>query len=304
MKTAFLGTCGFYLGNLLAGLAVYTKQMWLLYLGYGVIGGCAIGICYISPVSALQKFFPDRRGLASGFAVCGFGAGSIAASPLQTALMGSVGVPLTFVILGSGYFVLMLIASAILRTPPPDYTVRGLTVEGVKVAMSTKRDLAPSQRPPPLLKMTLTQALRTRDYWLMFGMFFGNVVTGLVVLSRLASMVENLFDKPKAGYNSSTMVVSVNGGLNLAGRFFFSLLSDKIGRKTVYLISLCTQAIIVGCMDPILMNKPGTYWAFVILIWILSACYGCSFGVIPAFLADMFGPSNIGACHGVMLIGW
>ena len=118
-KMAFIGTCGYFLGNVLACVSVYLKQLWLMFVGYGVLGGASIGFAYITPIATLQKWFPDKRGMAGGFAVCGFGAGSIAASPLQVVLIEKVGLPLTFIVLGGTYFVVMTAACFILRAPPP-----------------------------------------------------------------------------------------------------------------------------------------------------------------------------------------
>ncbi|KAJ9071783.1 hypothetical protein DSO57_1033596 [Entomophthora muscae] len=271
-----LGSSLFLAGNLVTGLGLHLKQMWLVFLGYGVIGGFGLGLCYISPVSALQKWFPDKRGLGSGFAVCGFGAGSIVLALVPLPLSKQVGLALTFVILGLVFFVLMAGASLVLRTPPP----------GNKVAVHE-------------IEMTLLQSLQSREFGIMYFMFFANAVFGLVVISRLSNMVRLIFGRSAA---EASMVVSINGGFNLFGRLFFSVVSDFIGRKWCYLVMLTVQLIILGCFSAI--TESSSYRTFVGIIWVLTACYGGGFGVIPAFLTDMFGPSNIGACHGVILTAW
>jgi len=286
----------------------------------------------------LQKWFPDLRGLASGLAVCGFGAGSIAASPLQLLLIDKVGLSWTFVVLGSCYFVVMMACSVVLRVPPPDYTVNGLNSDReritpmvVKVFGSEKvdpvrqlvelpygstpqSDIVYASKDLPdkidtsratvvttrqLLKMTLIESLTCREYGLIYFMFFANAIAGLVFLSRLSPMVQALFHQSK---EVGALVVSINGGFNLAGRFLFGILSDRVGRKFCYLITLGTQSIILACMGVIMSTH--TYWAFLMTVWLMSSCYGATFSLIPAMLADMFGAKNIGACHGIVLTAW
>ncbi|ORX90693.1 MFS general substrate transporter [Basidiobolus meristosporus CBS 931.73] len=297
-KGALLSASLFYLGNLIAAMAIHFKQMWLLYIGYGIIGGFGLGLGYISPVSSLQKWFPDRRGLAAGFAVCGFGAGSIAIAKIPQPLKEVVGLPLTFVILGSCYFVCMGLAASVIRVPPPGYVVestkttevtQGEKVESVKVTMQEQ----------PTIKLTLIESIKSRDFILMYITFFSNAVFGLVVMSRLADMLTNLFGKSP---EDASTIVSINGGFNLFGRIFFSTISDYVGRKNCYLFMLTSQTIILIAFKSIITSN--TYWAFLLCMWILTACYGGGFGVIPAFLTDMYGASNIGACHGIILTAW
>ncbi|KAL7747422.1 hypothetical protein RI367_007176 [Sorochytrium milnesiophthora] len=327
-KAAVIGATLFLLGGFGAALAVYTAKLWLLYLMYGVIGGSGLGMSYISPVSALQKWFPDRRGLSAGFAVCGFGAGSIAAAPLQTMLIASVGVPRTFIILHSCYFVLMVLAATVLRAPPPNYVVAGLTQEGHAAiplpasALAADQDIrmpstaleylpdedmekagearmtaatAPATHPP----MTFGESARSRDFHLIYVMMLANCLAGLVMLSKLAGMVQDLFHKSA---DQASFVVSVNGGFNLLGRLGFSLLSDTLGRKTVFQIGLTIQVCVLASLPAIVATQ--NYTAFVAVIWLLTSAYGGGFGTIPAFLADMFGACNVGALHGLILTAW
>ncbi|KAK9765087.1 hypothetical protein K7432_006860 [Basidiobolus ranarum] len=297
-KGALLSTFLFFLGNMISALAIHFKQMWLLYIGYGIIGGFGLGLGYISPVSALQKWFPDRRGLAAGFAVCGFGAGSIAIAKIPDTLRAAVGLPLTFVILGSCYFICMTLAALVIRIPPPGYVVENGKVtevtqsekgESVKINVQTQ----------PTIKLTLIESIKSRDYVLLYMAFFANAIFGLVVISRLANMLKDLFGKSA---DEASTIVSINGGFNLFGRIFFSTISDYVGRKNCYLVMLTCQAVILIAFESIVTT--GTYWAFLLCIWVLTACYGGGFGVIPAFLTDMFGPTNIGACHGIILTAW
>ncbi|KAI9003409.1 major facilitator superfamily domain-containing protein [Hyaloraphidium curvatum] len=363
---AFLGLSMYYIGQLLAAVATVTKQLWLLYIGYGIIGGAGLGVAYISPVSPLQKWFPDWRGLASGLAVAGFGAGSIIAPFGQNALIqANGGNPwLAFVVLGSVYWVISMTCALVLRIPPPGYTVKGMTVDTIKGAdaalksdatkaadaaaaeaavagpkeettttlveaaalsnnaaeaevaqVAAKVDIeAPAPAPAAgdikvetkartpieiLQSMSLIDAATSFEYRLMYIMLFGNLMLGLTTISKLQDMCKNQFGRSPT---EAATINSINSVFNLGGRVGFSLLSDKIGRKSVYLITLGSQAIILGFL-PLVFNNL-VYWAFLLCIFIVSAAYGSGFGVIPAFLADMFGAKNVGATHGIILTTW
>lgn len=310
--TCTLGTCLFFAGNLTTALALHLRQIWLVYIGYGLIAGFGLGVCYISPVSALQKWFPDKRGLAGGFAVCGFGAGSIVISKVQLPLIDLLGLPLTFVTLGSIYFILMIISACVLRTPPPNYSLGG----------QSSQPLAETKTPSPLqssttepmkelemrekegqvkepVEMTLVEAITSTDFRLIMIMFASNIIFGLVLVSRLSNIITDVFGKTA---EEASTIVSINGGFNLGGRLLVSVTSDYVGRKNCYFLMLTTQAIILGCFST--MTFSSAYTAFVITMWIATGCYGAGFGVIPAFLADKFGTKNIGACHGIVLTGW
>jgi len=379
---AFLGLSLYYIGQLFAALATGTKQLWLLYVGYGIIGGCGLGIAYISPVSPLQKWFPDWRGLASGLAVCGFGAGSIIAPYGQNALLSAnKGNPwLAFVVLGSVYWVVGMTCALVLRIPPPGYTVKGMTVDTIKgadAALKTQATQAAesaaadvkvadaedgieqpkeettstpvetaaltngtatavevSSEPPKnevveksdvvespkdieaasgtitvdtkarspieiLQKMNLVDAIVSHEYRLMYIMLFCNLMFGLTTISKLQDMVKNQFGKSPS---EAATINSINSIFNLGGRLCFSLISDRIGRKTVFLTTLAGQSIILGFLPSVFNNL--VYWAFLLSIFLGSAFYGSGFGVIPAFLADMFGAKNVGATHGIILTTW
>ncbi|KAK9759500.1 hypothetical protein K7432_017461 [Basidiobolus ranarum] len=209
-KGALLSASLFYLGNLIASMAIHFKQMWLLYIGYGIIGGFGLGIGYISPVSALQKWFPDRRGLAAGFAVCGFGAGSIAIAKIPQPLSAAVGLPLTFVILGSCYFVCMSLAALVFRIPPPGYVVE--SVRAVEITHGSNDETKIAMQEQPVIKLTLIESIKSRDYILLYMAFFANAIFGLVCISRLADMLMNLFGKSA---DEASTIVSINGGFNL-----------------------------------------------------------------------------------------
>lgn len=303
-----VGSTLFFIGNLLTALAIYTKQTWLVFIGYGVVGGYGLGLCYISPVSCLQKWFPDRRGLASGLAVCGFGAGSIAVGKIILPLISAVGLPLSFVVFGCVYFVLMITCAMVLRIPPPGYTVASpgaspsipsAKEEGVTSSSDVAVANQNSSDSSSAIKLSLIESLTSTEFRLMYVIFFANSIFGLVVISRLSNMIVDLFGKTA---DEASTIVSINGGANLAGRLIFSVASDYLGRKNCYIIMLTCQLIILGCFSTITNTQ--TYWAFLFTMFILTASYGGGFGVIPAFLTDMFGSKNIGACHGVILTAW
>ncbi|GJJ69544.1 MFS transporter, OFA family, oxalate/formate antiporter [Entomortierella parvispora] len=307
---AILGATVFFLGNMIAAIGIYAKIMALLYFGYGVLGGAGLGLCYISPVSALQKWFPDHRGLAAGFAVCGFGAGSIILAKIPQPLIEAVGLPLTFVVLGCCYFVAMLFCAFVFRVPPPGFQVNGMDMYRNKVpangeapaevdAEAHANEKAAQDYKDPGVNMVLSSAIFSKEYRIMYVMFFGNSIAGLVVLSRLANIVMDIFGKDGA---TAATIVAINGGFNLGGRLFFSTVSDKLGRKNSFFVMLLSQVVILATL-PVIMERQ-VYWAFLLVIWILTACYGGGFGCIPAFLCDMFGPSNIGALHGIILTAW
>ncbi|KAF9537163.1 hypothetical protein EC957_008706 [Mortierella hygrophila] len=394
-NAGLLGAVLFLIGNLITALGVHVQMIALIYVGYGIFGGLGLGISYISPVSALQKWFPDRRGVAAGLAVSGFGAGSIVMAKIPDPLAAAVGLPLTFVILGLFYFVIMAVCAFVFRVPPPGYVVNGLDVwavrvddydedessetrtrteaeirdlglknisiehptltagsglyntgTGVGVGSTNLQSLHPLQQGhfgprkslddamspispmsgtatiipsaaismisrrnstrigartgyDPSISISLMDAFYSREFRLMYIMFLGNTMAGVVIISRLANIATDVFGHNK---DTASTIVSINGGFNLVGRLAFASLSDRIGRKNSYMIMLGSQAIILACL-PIIMQT-GCNWAFLMSIWILTSCYGGGFGCIPAFLCDMFGPSNIGPLHGVILTSW
>ncbi|KAF9200520.1 hypothetical protein BGZ49_009222 [Haplosporangium sp. Z 27] len=303
-KASLVGTTLFFLGNMIASLGIHFKLIGLVYFGYGVVGGSGLGLSYISPVSALQKWFPDHRGIAGGFAVCGFGAGSIAFAKVPLPLAATVGLTNCFVTLGCCYFAIMILCCMVFRTPPPGYTVNGLDIYRNKVNSNGDIEAFNSEKSAsavenPASRITLTESIFSRDYILIYIMFFGNSIAGLVFLSRLANIVKDIFSKDD---NVSTTIVSINGGFNLAGRIFFAAASDRLGRKNAYIVMLTAQVIILASLPTAMEAR--NYPAFLACIWILTACYGGGFGSIPAFLCDMFGPTNIGALHGIILTAW
>ncbi|KAJ1982884.1 hypothetical protein H4R35_000010 [Dimargaris xerosporica] len=296
-----IGISLFYVGNLLTALGLHLKTIVLVYLGYGLIGGAGLGSSYVVTVSTVTKWFPDSRGIASGLAVCGFGAGSIAFAKIPLLFMHNIGLPLTFVSMSSIFFVVVFLCSLIMRTPPPGYNVNGLIIESSRTASKSMDgdshlDTVDDR---PTIRISLIQALTSRDFWLMYFVFMANQLFGLVVISRLSNMTQSLFN---VSPNGAATIVSIDGGFNLFGRIFFAAISDLIGRKVTFGFMLGGQCLVLGFLATAMTDK--SYWAYLMISWVGTACYGGGFAVIPAFLSDMFGPNNISACHGLILTAW
>ncbi|KAJ3159565.1 hypothetical protein HDU86_001574 [Geranomyces michiganensis] len=336
-KGAMIGSTLFFIGNLLAALGVHVQSLALVFVGYGGIAGAGLGISYISPVSPLQKWFPDLRGLAAGLAVCGFGAGSIFSPFTQKALIGpdyantgveNLGVPKTFIILGSCYFVIMMLASLVLRMPPPGYAVKGMDINTIRGAEAFNKNkpaptkqvdgddaaaqdkdeshhtivAVPEHNGPTAANFSLQlhEALASREYVLMYIMFLCNEATGLLIISKIQSIIQNQMGR------SADTAASINSALgccNLAGRLLVPTFSDFIKRrKPLFLLSLCVQTLFLALLPGAIDSQQ--YGLMLVCAFAIAFFYGAGFGLIPAFLSDQFGSRNVGATHGVILTGW
>ncbi|KAL3692628.1 hypothetical protein R1sor_006279 [Riccia sorocarpa] len=326
-----LGSTVFAVGQGVASLSLWKKSMAGVYVGYGVLGGFGLGLNYISPVSALQKYFPDFRGVASGFAVAGFGAGSTVWSKVYIPMMDRFKLPETFAILGAVLSGTMLACSIVLRTPPNNFTARGVDIHGDKVNPLPSNDVEMNGKPYPDQngfengfennqkkaieaarapdRRSLIESLRSPDFVFMYLTFFANQLFGLVALSRLATMVEDIFDKTKT---EASNVVSINGVFNCVGRLTLPMLADvaikfagvnpPLARKSIFFFNLVVQIVVISVLPTIINHN--NYGAFRAVMWSLTFVYGAGFGTIPCFLTDMFGPYNIGALHGMILTAW
>jgi len=281
-KAATVAALLFGGGLLLGGLGVQLGWLWLLYLGYGVIGGAGLGLAYVAPVSALIKWFPDRRGLATGMAVLGFGGGALIAAPVEERLIALYGVARTLLLLGAVYGVIMLLAARLLRRPEP-----GWAPAGWQAPVAAAADL------------TMPMAVRTRQFWLLWGMLFINITAGISILAQASPMMQDMFARTP---EQAAAMLSVIAGFNAFGRIFWSTLSDWLGRRTVFLLFFAVQ---VGLFAAIPALGAGGHWGlFQIAVVVIFTMYGGGFAIIPAFLADMFGARNVGAVHGVILTAW
>jgi MFS family permease len=294
-KAMFVAALCFGTGFQVAALGVATHQFWLLLLGYGVLGGIGLGLGYISPVSTLIRWFPDRPGMATGLAIMGFGGGAMIASPLSTMLMSyfktptSAGVASTFATLGLLYFAFMLCGAFLVRTPPPGWRPAGWTPPATQPRMVTRRNV------------TARRALRTPQFWLLWMVLCMNVTAGIGVLGQASPMIQEMFP----GVISAGAAAGFVGLLSLAnmgGRFVWSSLSDLIGRKSVYAIFFLLGSVLYALVPA--TGRAGSVVAFVAGYVVILSMYGGGFATIPAYLRDMFGTVQVGAIHGRLLTAW
>ncbi|SEO64177.1 MFS transporter, OFA family, oxalate/formate antiporter [Amphibacillus marinus] len=286
-KSATIAAILFGLGQLITGFSVYTQSISLFYLGYGVIGGMGLGLGYISPVSTLVKWFPDRRGLATGMAVMGFGAGSLIAAPFITYLINIVGLSNTFFVLAAIYFSLMLIGASYISKPPEDW-------------MSSFKNAQEGKKSKPcqisLRQINAKQALRTREFQLLWVMMFINISTGIMLISTAAP-----FAQYKAGMTATeaAAMVGIMGLFNGGGRIVWSAFSDTLGRSNVFMMFFGAQFILILAL-PNVTNA----LLLQVMIFIIISMYGGSFALLPAFISDLFGTIQLGAIHGLLLTAW
>jgi len=290
MVASALFFCG---GLFIASAGVALDQLWLVYLGYGVVGGIGLGLGYISPVSTLIKWFPDRPGLATGLAIMGFGGGALIASPLTNRLLNSYAdapenaIAPTMITLASAYLVLMLLGAWVVRVPAKDWRPAGWTPPQQATGMRAAADT------------TARNAIRTPQFWLLWVVLFTNVTAGIGILEQAAPMVQAFFSQIDAA--AAAGFVGVLSLCNMAGRFVWSSTSDVIGRKPIYVVYLGVG--LVAYLGVVLLGTSSVA-VFVILTGIILSFYGGGFATIPAYLKDMFGGLQVGAIHGRLLTAW
>ena len=266
-----------------AGAATRIGSLPLLYLTYGVIGGMGLGIGYISPVSTLVKWFPDRRGLATGLAIMGFGFASLIASPIIANLIPVIGIANTFSLLGIVYIVIMLCSASYLTLPPKEWADK----HKAKIARKTTQEILP---------LTANEAIKTRKFYYLWLMLFINITCGIAIISVASPMAQEI-----AGLSpvAAATMVGIMGLFNGAGRIGWASLSDKIGRPNTYIAFYIIQ-IFAFALLPLAQN-PVT---FQILVLLILTCYGGGFASIPAYISDMFGTKQLAAIHGYILTAW
>ncbi|SFQ14045.1 MFS transporter, OFA family, oxalate/formate antiporter [Salibacterium halotolerans] len=282
-RVSGLTAAGFFgAGVLGSGLAVTVESLILLLISYGVFGGIGLGIGYITPVSSLVKWFPDRRGLATGLAIMGFGFSAVIFSPLQEALMGTVGIANTFFIIGI-IFLCFMTASALYLERPPEGYMQDKTQEKTK----KKADLS---------ELIANEAVKTRRFWFLWLMLFINVTCGIAILAVAAPMGEEI-----AGLSSAAAatMVGIMGFFNGLGRIIWASVSDYIGRANVY-----TTFFVIQVAAYFMLPVMGQVIVFQILLFIIISCYGGGFASIPAYIGDLFGTKELGAIHGYILTAW
>jgi MFS family permease len=307
---AALCWCG---GLFLGAVGVYTHQLWLMWFGSGVIGGVGLGLGYISPVSTLVKWFPDRRGMATGMAIMGFGGGAMIGAPLADLLMNyfktptSVGVWQTFVTMGVIYFVFMIIGAFRYRIPPTGWRPDGWTPPSESKTMISQHNVH------------LENAHKTPQFWLVWWVLTLNVSAGIGVIGMASPMLQeifagNLIGLPGVKFNAldpsqKAQIAAIAAGFagllslfNIGGRFFWASLSDYIGRKNTY-YTFFILGIALYALAPT-FAATGNKLLFVLGFGIILSMYGGGFSTVPAYLADLFGTQFVGAIHGRLLTAW
>jgi MFS family permease len=277
----------FGIGLVIGGIGLEIRQQVLVWIGMGLIGGIGCGLGYISPVSTLVKWFPDRRGMATGMAIMGFGGGAFLAGYLNVYFMGLFGVARTVMVLGVTYFIIMMIGARIIRRPPPNWKPVGWTAPARKNKMITE------------VSVTRNDALRTVQFFLLWGILFINVTAGIGILAQASPMMQDMFRKTAL---QAGAVVSIISLFNAGGRFFWASLSDYIGRRNTYLTFFVVQVVLFLLIPG--FAAQGAWIPFEAAIFTVYTMYGGGFATVPAFLADIFGEDNVGAIHGALLTAW
>ena len=282
-------------GFIISAIGIYLHTLWIIYLGYGVIGGIGLGIGYISPVSTLIKWFPDRPGMATGMAIMGFGGGAFIASPLSVWLMSQfstpthVGVAETFIVMGLIYLSFMMVGAAIVRIPAPDWRPAGY------VAPTNSTRLVTTQN------VYVYDALKTPQFWLIWWVLCLNVTAGIGVLGQASAMSQEMF-KGKVTAVAAAGFVGLFSLFNMLGRFFWSSTSDYIGRKNTYFVFFALGTLLYALVPH--SGAIGSVALFVVCYAIIFSMYGGGFATVPAYLRDMFGTRYVGAIHGLLLTAW
>src|ERR1700688_1317242 len=300
-------------GLLIGAFGVYVHQLWIMWLGAGVIGGVGLGLGYISPVSTLIKWFPDHRGMATGFAIAGFGGGAMIGAPLANLLINyfktptDVGVWQTFATMGVIYFVFMMIGAFAYRVSPVGWQPDGWKPPSQANAMISQYNVH------------LKDAHKTPQFWLIWGVLCLNVSAGIGVIGMASPMLQEIFAGKLIGLpnlsfsqlsaDQKTIIAGIAAGFagllslfNIGGRVFWASLSDYIGRKSTY-YCFFLLGIALYALAPTFANM-GSKALFVVAFGIILSMYGGGFATVPAYLADMFGTQFVGAIHGRLLTAW
>jgi OFA family oxalate/formate antiporter-like MFS transporter len=288
---ATIGGILFGSGVLLAGFADQVGNLYLLWLGFGIIGGLGNGFGYVTPIATLIRWFPDKRGLITGLAVMGFGAGAFFMGKIAPGMVNDMGVAKTFYIWGAIFLVLVTGAAQFYRNPPKGWLPVGWTPPASTVAAADS--------------FTFEEAVRTPQWFMLWGMLFLNISAGVGLLSQLSPLAQDVIKANSPAISPAEL--AVEGGAVLAyasifnglGRPFWATLSDRIGRRTVFLILFASQTVLY-----ILLPQIGGVVLFTVISCYLLACLGGGFATMPPFAADSFGPGYIGKVYGVMLTAW
>jgi MFS transporter, OFA family, oxalate/formate antiporter len=269
------------LGTMLAGSAHSLSN---LYLTYGLIGGAGLGLGYIVPIATLVKWFPDKRGMITGLAVAGFGAGALVTAPAANSLMASVGVGRTFEVLGLAYLVVVFGCALFMRNPPDGYAPAGYLATATHPGRSASQDF------------TLRQALATWQWYALWLTLFLNTTAGIAIISQASPMAQEISGVSAATAAGMVGLISIANG---SGRFLLAWFSDAVGRRTVFLIMFLLQSAAF-----LLLSQVHQFALLSLLAFLILLCYGGGFGTMPAFATDYFGAAQIGSIYGLMLTAW
>lgn len=286
-KAGLLAATFFGIGTFGSGLAVHLGSLPLLYIFYGVLGGIGLGVGYIAPVSTLVKWFPDKRGMATGLAIMGFGFAAAISSPIMNSLIESFGTATTFYTLGIAYFVVMLLSSLYLEKPPEGWLPAGFEEKLQASKRKVVKDLS---------QLTANEAVKTRRFWYLWIMLFINVTCGIAILSAAKPLAIESIGLATA---AAAALVGVLGLFNGFGRIGWASISDYIGRPNTYTTFFVLQIILFALL-PITSHV----LLFQIMLAIVYTCYGGGFASIPAYIGDLFGTKQLGAIHGYILTAW
>lgn len=312
-KTGLVSTLCWCGGLLISAVGVYYHQIWLMWLGSGVIGGIGLGLGYISPVSTLIKWFPDKRGMATGMAIMGFGGGAMVGAPLAAELMAyfsgpeSVGVWQSFVVMALIYLLFMLAGSLGYRVPPVGWKPAGWVEKPSKTSTMITRG-----------HVSVKEACKTPQFWLVWAVLCLNVSAGIGILGMASPLLQEVFAGQLLGLElgfselnaeqlKQTAIIAAGfTGLlslfNIGGRFFWASCSDVIGRKATYFIFFALGGALYALVP--WSGQQGNVVLFVLAFSVILSMYGGGFATVPAYLADLFGTHNVGAIHGRLLTAW
>ncbi|MFT8556376.1 OFA family MFS transporter [Liquorilactobacillus hordei] len=280
--TGTISSILYSVGIILTGYSIHIHSLLLLYIAYGVIGGLGLGSGYVTPVSTIIKWFPDKRGLATGLAIMGFGFAAMLTGPVAQNLIASVGLEKTFYILGTFYFVVMIISAQFIRKPNSSKESVSLEKKGIRITTGPE--------------LTANQAVKTKSFVLLWFMFFINITCGIGLVSAASPMAQEMTGMSAA---AAAVMVGIIGLFNGFGRLIWATLSDFIGRpitfSAIFIVNVVMLSTILTFSTPLV---------FVIALCLVLSCYGAGFSVIPAYLGDVFGTKELGAIHGYILTAW
>ncbi len=272
------------IGYIVAGFAAKAGSLGGMYFGYGVLGGLGMGMAYITPVATLVKWFPDKRGLMTGVAVAGYGAGALIFSPIAARLIQTTGVPTTFWIFGIVYLILVVAAAQFYQNPTQGWRPEGWVPTGAVAKSASTVDF------------TVSEAMRTWQFWLLWAMLFLNVSAGIMIISQASPMAQQMVNmSPLAAAGMVGLISIFNGG----GRVFWAWVSDYIGRARVFMLLYAIQAVIF-----FMLPRTQNLTLFSAMFALIGLCYGGGFGTMPSFTADFFGPRYRGGIYGWILLAW